>query len=145
MIGRPMTKAVVPALIASAGVITRFWSPAAAQRGRMPGVTTKNSGCNGREQFQSDLEAPHMRSKAFHEKFGLVQTVHIQSYDNPVLCFYKLPPFVLSVFVSISIQLLMILISPPFKIIISFYSIYKNLSIEAGNVHTHMAVSVPSF
>src|SRR3989338_1676207 len=42
VMGRPMTSAVAPAMIASPGVITRFWSPTAAHSGRTPGVILRS-------------------------------------------------------------------------------------------------------
>src|SRR5690606_25881877 len=39
MIGRATTRWVAPAARAAAGLMTRFWSPAALPAGRMPGVT----------------------------------------------------------------------------------------------------------
>src|SRR5690606_19854009 len=44
VIGRPTTRMLAPALMASRGVITRFWSPTALPAGRMPGTTRNPSG-----------------------------------------------------------------------------------------------------
>jgi hypothetical protein len=39
VIGRPITSMDAPAASASAGVMTRFWSPTSLPAGRMPGTT----------------------------------------------------------------------------------------------------------
>ena len=43
VIGRPTTRRSAPARIASPGVATRLWSPAASPRGRTPGTTRRKS------------------------------------------------------------------------------------------------------
>ena len=44
VMGRPITRMLAPASCASAGPITRCWSPTAAPAGRMPGTTSRKSG-----------------------------------------------------------------------------------------------------
>src|SRR3989344_511235 len=47
VIGRPMIKTSAPARTASAGESTRFWSLAAAHRGRIPGVQSSAESSSG--------------------------------------------------------------------------------------------------
>ena len=51
-IGRATTRWLEPAFNASAGVITRFWSPLSAPAGRMPGVTIAENVPDARLYFE---------------------------------------------------------------------------------------------